>query len=95
MTTLDERAMRGEVSDSRLLTTSYGLNASSFACPFSEANDNVVRAVSKDYTVARLTRDFDDLVGYYPEPVKKEKITVKTNSLDGDFQTIAGKSTPR
>jgi hypothetical protein len=55
MTTLNDRAMRGEVSDSRLLMTSYGLDVSSFAYPFSEANDSVVRAVSKEYMAARLT----------------------------------------
>jgi hypothetical protein len=71
MTTLNETAMRSEVSDSRLLMTSYGLNVSSFAYPFSGANDSVVRAVSKEYMAARLTGDLDDYIGYYPELSRK------------------------
>lgn len=55
MTTLNETAMRTEVGDSRLLMTSYGLKASSFAYPFSEANNSVVRMASKEYIAVGLT----------------------------------------
>lgn len=71
MTTLNERAMRGEVSDSRLLMTSYRLKISSFAYTSSEANDSVLRAVSKEYMAAGLTGDLDDHIGYYPELSRK------------------------
>jgi len=71
MTTLNETAMRGEVSDSRLLMTSYGLKIRSFAYPSSETNDSVVRAVSKEYMTARLTGNLDDNIGYYLELSRK------------------------
>jgi hypothetical protein len=71
MTTPDDVAMRNEVGDSRFLMSSYGLNVSSFAYPFSEANDSIVRAVSKDYPATRLTRNLDDHIGYYPELSRK------------------------
>jgi hypothetical protein len=47
--------------------TSYRLKISSFAYTSSEANDSVVRTVSKEYMAARLTGDLDDHIGYYPE----------------------------
>ena len=71
MTTPNETVMRDEVSDIRLLMTSYRLKISSFAYTSSEANDSVVMAVSTEYMVGRLTGDLDDHIGRYPELSRK------------------------
>jgi peptidoglycan/xylan/chitin deacetylase (PgdA/CDA1 family) len=88
LTTLNETALSKEVVESKQLLMSHGFNVSSFAYPFSDINENVVKVVSNNYVVARLTAGPNDYIGYYPEIVKKEEFVVKAMSAVTDFQTI-------
>lgn len=88
LTTLNETALSNEVVESKRLLMPHGSNVSSFAYPFSDMNENVVKVMSSNYVAARLTAGPNDYIGYYLEIVKKQEFIVEAMSADTDFQTI-------